>query len=90
MKIMYKVSIFVIIFFGFTAAVLSQSNDDPILLYEMTWVDVQSYLEKNDMAIIPLGSIEQHGKHLPTGTDYFAALELSKRISAKTGVLVAP
>ena len=87
---MNKAFIIGIIFFGFLPAVTSQSNDDPLLLYEMTWVDVQSYLEENDMAIIPLGSIEQHGKHLPTGTDYFAALELSKRISAKTEVIVAP
>jgi creatinine amidohydrolase len=90
MRNMNKAFIIGIIFFGFLLAVHSQSNNAPVLLYEMTWVEVESYLEENDMVIIPLGSIEQHGKHLPTGTDYFAALELSKRISAKTDVVVAP
>jgi creatinine amidohydrolase len=68
----------------------SQTHDAPLLLPEMTWVDVQSYLEINDMVIIPLGSIEQHGPHLPEGADILAAIELSKRISARTNVLVAP
>jgi creatinine amidohydrolase len=56
----------------------------------MTWVDVQSYLENNDMVIIPLGSIEQHGPHLPLGNDFLGALEFSKKISAQTQVVVAP
>lgn len=68
----------------------SQTHDVPLLLPEMTWLDVQSYLEVNDMVIIPLGSIEQHGPHLPEGADILAAIELSKRISARTKVLVAP
>jgi creatinine amidohydrolase len=68
----------------------SQTHDAPLLLTEMTWVDVQSYLEINDMVIIPLGSIEQHGPHLPEGADILGAIELSERISARTNVLVAP
>ena len=68
----------------------SQTNEKPLLLYEMTWIDVQSYLAENDMVIIPLGSIEQHGPHLPEGADYLGALEMSKMISAQTDVLVAP
>ena len=90
MNNMKKGFIIVIIFFGFLPAAISQSEVAPLLLTEMTWVDVQSYREENDMVIIPLGSIEQHGKHLPIGTDYFSAFELSKRISAKTDVVVAP
>ena len=69
---------------------LSQTHEKPLLLSEMTWVEVQAYLENSDMAIIPLGSNEQHGRHLPTGTDFFAAIEISKKISAETGVIVAP
>jgi creatinine amidohydrolase len=33
--------------------------------------------------ILPLGSLEQHGPHLPLGTDCYTAEELSKRVSAK-------
>jgi creatinine amidohydrolase len=56
----------------------------------MTWPEVKAYLESSDMVIIPLGSTEQHGPHLPLGTDTFEALEISKQISAETGVVIAP
>jgi creatinine amidohydrolase len=72
---------------GFLTA---QESGKPLVLQEMTWTDVRDYLETNDMVIIPLGSTEQHGPHLPLGTDYYEATEMSKMISAQTGVLVAP
>ncbi|MCP2598679.1 creatininase family protein [Candidatus Aminicenantes bacterium AC-335-L06] len=56
----------------------------------MTWTDIQEYLKNNDMVIIPLGSTEQHGPHLPLGSDFFEAFEISKLISSRTGVVVAP
>lgn len=62
----------------------------PLVLQEMSWVDVKAYLETGDMVIIPLGSTEQHGPHMPLGTDFYEALEISKKISARTGVVVAP
>jgi creatinine amidohydrolase len=84
------------IFLRFAAAVLvlilplSLSAEDPKILQEMTWTDVAEYLETSDMVMIPIGSTEQHGPHLPLGTDYYEALGLAGRISARTGVLVAP
>lgn len=80
----------IIIFVVFHFNVMSQQKNKPLLLYEMTWIDVQSYLKGNDMVIIPMGSIEQHGPHLPLGADYLSALELSKKISAQTNVIIAP
>ena len=62
----------------------------PLLLPEMSWVDVKGYLETCDMVIIPLGATEQHGPHLPLGTDYYEAMGICKKISEKTGVVVAP
>jgi creatinine amidohydrolase len=61
-----------------------------LLLPEMSWVDVKGYLKTCDMVIIPLGATEQHGPHLPLGTDYYEALEICKKISQQTGVVVAP
>ena len=63
---------------------------EPLILQEMTWTDVRDYLEECDMIIIPIGSTEQHGPHLPLGTDYYEAMGMSKLISARTGVVVAP
>ncbi len=45
----------------------------PHILQEISWTDVEEYLESNDMVIIPLGSTEQHGPHLPLGTDFYEA-----------------
>jgi creatinine amidohydrolase len=63
---------------------------EPLVLQEIPWTDVAEYLESNDMVIIPLGSTEQHGPHLPLGTDFYEAFGTTKIISARTGVLVAP
>jgi creatinine amidohydrolase len=35
---------------------------------------------------MPIGSCEQHGPHLPLGTDIIDCYEVAKRVSAKTGV----
>jgi creatinine amidohydrolase len=69
---------------------LAQEETKALVLQEMSWTDVAEYLKTNDMVIIPLGSTEQHGPHLPLGTDFYEAVGMSKEISARTGVLVAP
>ncbi len=43
-----------------------------------------------DTVIIPVGSIEQHGSHLPVGTDYFIIDALSKAVGEKIGAYVLP
>lgn len=68
----------------------AQWEGKALVLQEMTWTDVKEYLETNDMVIIPLGSTEQHGPHMPLGTDYYEAVGTSKMISERTGVVVAP
>lgn len=70
--------------------IFAQEEGEPLVLQEMTWTDVKDYLKTCDMVIIPLGSTEQHGPHLPLGTDYYEATGMCKLISAKTGVIVAP
>ncbi len=59
-------------------------------LPQMTWVEVEQALTHTDAIIIPLGSIEQHGRHLPLGTDMYEAVETAKLIAQKADVLVAP
>ncbi len=68
----------------------AQVQEKPLILQEMSWFDVQEYLKNNDMVIIPLGSTEQHGPHMPLGTDYYEAFGMCNMISERTGVLVAP
>ncbi|MCP4147223.1 MAG: creatininase family protein [bacterium] len=73
----------------FTPVTTSGETTKALVLQEMTWPDVKNYLKTSDMVIIPMGATEQHGPHLPLGTDTYEAFGLAKKISEKTGVVVA-
>ena len=45
---------------------------------------------KKKIAVIPIGSIEQHGPHLPISTDSDIVSKVSKKISDKNGYLLLP
>jgi creatinine amidohydrolase len=66
------------------------------MLEKMTWTEVDEAISRGvDAVLLPFGSIEQHGPHMPLDTDCFIAGELAKRAAehAETeGVrlLVAP
>lgn len=59
-------------------------------LPHMTVPEVRELLTRTDMVIIPVTALEQHGLHLPMGTDYYSGIERAKLIAARTDVLVAP
>jgi creatinine amidohydrolase len=59
-------------------------------LPHMTVPEVQELLGRSDMVIIPVASLEQHGLHLPIGTDYLNGVERAKLIAQRADVLVAP
>lgn len=42
------------------------------------------------VALVPVGATEQHGPHLPVGTDTIVARSLAERVSEVTGSLVLP
>lgn len=79
-----------------TPALQAQTNplwrEDKIRNYlpHMTWPEVQDLLTRTDMVIIPVASLEQHGLHLPIGTDFFNGLERALIVAQRTDVLVAP
>ncbi|MGD2271970.1 MAG: creatininase family protein [Desulfobacterales bacterium] len=59
------------------------SSDDRRYLWgEITWPEAKVRLQKTDIALLPVGSIEQHGPHLPLDTDAFDADYLAKRVAA--------
>lgn len=61
-----------------------------LLLHEMSWMEAKDYFEKNDMAIVPVGSNEQHGPANPLGTDHLIAREFAQEASKRTGVVCLP
>ena len=59
-------------------------------LPHMSVPEVEDFLETSDMVIIPVGALEQHGTHLPIGTDFLNGVERCKLIAQERDVLVAP
>ena len=43
-----------------------------------------------ETAILPIGSVEQHGSHLPTGTDYFIIDALSRAVAEHLHAYLLP
>lgn len=65
--------------------------DDQVWLQSLTWEEVaQKTRESKNTIILPVGSTEQHGTHLPVGTDTMVAIALAESAARKAEVLVAP
>ena len=57
------------------------------MLHEMSWTEAKEHFIKNDVAILPVGSNEQHGPQNPLGTDHLIARALAEETAKRTGVL---
>ena len=59
--------------------------------HEKSWREVREYMDSgNDLVILPVGSIEQHGPHMPMGHDALAAHHVARDAGRRAGVLVYP
>jgi creatinine amidohydrolase/Fe(II)-dependent formamide hydrolase-like protein len=58
-----------------------KSQRVPHLLGELTWPEAKKRFKEVDVALLPVGSIEQHGPHLPLDTDAFDAAHLAKKVA---------
>ncbi|MFW5939501.1 MAG: creatininase family protein [Halolamina sp.] len=65
---------------------------DTVQLSELTWPDVETAIEDGTRTVVVgVGSVEQHGPHLPLIMDTLAGDELTTRIAARLGdALAAP
>lgn len=59
-------------------------------LPHMTVPEVKELLTKSDLVVIPIGALEQHGNHLPIGTDFINGVERCKLLAQERDVLVCP
>jgi len=68
------------------------SSRSSILLEGYTWPEVETALEEGTRTVVvAVGSIEQHGPHLPLSMDTLQGDEFSRRIAEKLGdALAAP
>lgn len=58
--------------------------------WELTQPEIAQQLQKHPLVLLPAGSIEQHGSHLPTGTDMYAAEIVSHAVAERMDGLVLP
>jgi creatinine amidohydrolase len=57
---------------------------------DLTQPEIAAQLKKNPLVILPQGSVEQHGPHLPTGTDIFASNIIAHAVAERMDGLVLP
>ena len=59
---------------------------------DKTWVELEKYIAENAVIILPVGTTEEHGRHLPVSTDAMIARrfgdDLGKNLEEKLPVLV--
>lgn len=56
---------------------------------DLSMPEFEAAREENRTVILPVGSIEEHGPHLPLGTDIFHAMEVARRAAVLRPVTVA-
>jgi len=59
-------------------------------LADHTWPELGEALSDESVALVPLGSTEQHGPHLPLATDHLIAEALATAAAEETGVVRTP
>jgi len=61
-----------------------------MIVKDLTNTDILKLTKKKTVALIPVGSIEQHGSHLPVSTDSDIVSHIAKQVSDKNGFLLLP
>jgi len=59
-------------------------------LEDMTSKEFKKKVNEKSVVILPIGSIEEHGPHLPLATDCIQPMRVAERVAAKTDALIAP
>src|SRR5581483_10727886 len=71
---------------------MSSPTHPKILYADLTWQEIDQAVAQRPVILLPVGSTEQHGQHLPLDVDNFLAtrvcLEAAQRAPGK--ILVAP
>ncbi len=60
-----------------------------VFMAELTWPEYAERVRRS-IVILPVGSTEQHGPHLPLGADALQVTEVARRVALRLGAIVAP
>ena len=61
-----------------------------VLWEKHSWIEIKKKLEKGAPVLLPMGCLEEHGPHLPVGTDLFQAYNVSINVARRVEGLVLP
>ena len=61
-----------------------------MLFAKAKWTEIKEAAEEGAVAVIPIGSTEQHGPHLPVDVDINIPFQLARRVTEETGDLTLP
>lgn len=61
-----------------------------MFLSHMNYLEVENYLKTSDAIVIPVGSLENHGLHLPLGTDTLIPDKIAQLLNERSDILIAP
>ena len=60
------------------------------LLENLSYPEVEEYLKKKDIILVPTGSVEQHSPYGLIGTDFITAEAVARKVAEAMQILVAP
>jgi creatinine amidohydrolase len=72
------------------ATVVSMRSSRSYAIADLPWTEVKAHLRHDRRLILPVGSCEQSGPHLPVGAGTCVAESLARDLSQEFGVLRAP
>jgi creatinine amidohydrolase len=61
-----------------------------VLMNELSWTEYQKRIQSGAVVILPVGATEQHGPHLPMGTDAMMATAIGVGVAQQLNAIVAP
>ncbi len=61
-----------------------------MLLENMAYPEVETYLNEKDVILVPVGSVEQHSPYGLIGTDFIAAEAIARAVGDSLKLMVAP
>lgn len=66
------------------------ADDDAWAVDRLPWPEVRRRLARDPRLLVSVGSLEQHGPHLPLGTGTLIAEHVVRQLSRRLGILRAP
>jgi creatinine amidohydrolase len=66
------------------------SSAAPLRLADLSWREANERFRRDPRLLVPVGTLLQHGPHLPLSTDTVIVTRLAERLSQEYGVVLAP